>query len=171
MSIRARAERIVEGLIEGSDSDYDVLVRTREGRRLHGGLSTNLFSARPGAFACGRPQAKCSLHVTATPDRHPVDRIATIPGDGQSFTTLTIQVIDERNVAQLTERHRDVLYLRTDHGTLRDSQGVNEISSVQLQNGSAAIRLVSGQIKRVATVQILSADPSIRSVDFRVEFT
>jgi hypothetical protein len=168
---------IVEGLLEKKPiQEYDaILVQDLE-------QASDYMAAFPDKLVLGKgkgglrvvirePEA-FSLHVTCdAPDRHPVDRIPTIPGDGQSFTTLTIQVIDERSVAQRAERHRDVLYLRTDHGTLRDSQGVNDISSVQLQNGSAAIRLVSGQIKRVATVQILSADQSVRSADFRVEFT
>jgi hypothetical protein len=112
-----------------------------------------------------------SLHVTSdSPNKHPVDGIPTIAGDGKAFTTITIQKIDERNLAQNAERHKEVIYLRTDHGTLQDSQGKNEIRSVQLEKGRASFRLVSSQIKRVATVQVLCAEPPM-STDFRVEFT
>ena len=107
-----------------------------------------------------REPERFSLHVICdSPDRHPVDRIATIPGDGTSYTTINIQKIDERGVPQRGEAENDTLYLRTNYGTLRDIQGDTELGSIQLRNGRAQMRLVSESIKRVATVQIMSADP------------
>lgn len=118
-----------------------------------------------------REPERFSLHVTCdSPDRHPVDRIATIPGDGTAFTTLTIQKIDERNVPQRGEAENETLYLRTNYGMLRDIQSDTEIGSIQLRNGRAQLRLVSESIKRVATVQIMSTNPELPSVDFRVAF-
>ena len=118
-----------------------------------------------------REPERFSLHVMCdSPNRHPVDRIPTIPGDGTSYTTITIQKIDERSVPQRGEAQNDTLYLRTDYGILRDIQSDTEIGSIQLRNGHAQMRLVSESIKRVATVQILSTDPQLPSVDFRVAF-
>jgi hypothetical protein len=118
-----------------------------------------------------REPERFSLHVICdSPDRHPVDRIATIPGDGKSYTTITIQKIDERSVPQRGEAQNDTLYLRTTYGTLRDVESDTEIGSIQLRNGRAQMRLKSEPIKRVATVQIMSADPKLPSVEFRVAF-
>lgn len=118
-----------------------------------------------------REPERFSLHVICdSPDRHPVDRIATIAGDGTSYTTITIQKIDERGVPQRGEAENDTLYLRTNYGALRDIQSNTEIGSIQLRNGRAQMRLVSESIKRVATVQIMSANPKLPSVEFRVAF-
>jgi hypothetical protein len=118
-----------------------------------------------------REPERFRLHVICdSPDRHPVDRIATIPGDGKSYTTITIQKIDERSVPQRGEAQNDTLYLRTTYGTLRDIESDTEIGSIQLRNGGARMRLLSEPIKRMATVQIMSADPNLPSVDFRVAF-
>jgi hypothetical protein len=113
-----------------------------------------------------------SLHVTSdAPEKHPVDQIPMIPGDGTSYTTITIQKIDERKVPQRGEAQNDTLYLRTNHGVIRDVQGDTELGSVQLKNGKASIRLFSEPIKRVATVRIMSTDPKLPGVDFPVAFT
>ena len=118
-----------------------------------------------------REPERFSLHVMCdSPNRHPVDRIPTIPGDGTSFTTINIQKVDERSVPQRGEAENDTLYLRTNYGTLRDVQSETELGSIQLRNGRAQLRLVSESIKRVATVQIMSANPKLPSVDFRIAF-
>jgi hypothetical protein len=118
-----------------------------------------------------REPEKFSLWISCdAPKKHPVDRIPMIAGDGTSFTTITIKKIDERSTLQRGERHNNVLYLRTDHGSIWDATGAKEIGSVQLQDGQAAIRLVSEPIKRVATVQMLTVDPDLPSTTYRVEF-
>jgi hypothetical protein len=118
-----------------------------------------------------REPERFSLYVTCdSPNRHPVDRIPTIPGDGTSFTTITIQKIDERSVPQRGEGDNETVYLRTNYGTLRDMQSDTEIGSIQLKNGRAQMRLKSESIKRVANVQIMSADPKLPSADFAVAF-
>ena len=118
-----------------------------------------------------REPERLKLHVICdSPNRHPVDRIPTIPGDGTSSTTITIQKVDERGVPQRGEAENDTLYLRTNYGTLRDIQSDTELGSIQLRNGRAQMRLVSESIKRLATVQIMSTDPKLPGVDFRVAF-
>jgi vacuolar-type H+-ATPase subunit B/Vma2 len=63
-----------------------------------------------------------------------------------------------------------LLYLRTDYGTLRSADGVEEISSIKLKKGQAAFRLVSEKARRVATVQVFNADPNLRDGSIRIEF-
>ncbi len=104
------------------------------------------------------------------PDKHPVDGIPEIPADGVSYTVIILQKIDERKRLQTSENDNNLLYLRTDHGTIQDFTGKDAINSVNLVNGEAKIRLVSSQEKRVATIEILCKEPGIRGRTTRVEF-
>jgi hypothetical protein len=167
---------IVDGLLLKSPvHEYDaILVQEKD-------KAAEYMSAFPGKLQLtegdGGPRIvirepeSFSLHVTCdAPQKHPVDKIPMIPSDGTSFTTITVQKVDERSVPQRGEGQNDTLYLRTDYGTIRDVQGDAELGEIQLKNGRASMRLVSEPIKRVATVQILSADPKLPSADFRVAF-
>jgi hypothetical protein len=104
------------------------------------------------------------------PDVHPVDGIPEIRADGASFTTITVQKIDERGEPQKGKEDTDLLHLRTDHGALFSADGKEEINSVKLKKGEAAFRLVSETAKRVATVQIFNADVKLLDGSIRVEF-
>jgi hypothetical protein len=112
-----------------------------------------------------------SLFVTTdAPDKHPVDGIPEITADGQSSALITVQKVDERNKPQKTAKDKDQFYLRTDHGIIKDAEGKKEINSIALKQGEAKFRLFSEAVKRVATLQILSAEPKLKSSTLRVEF-
>jgi hypothetical protein len=83
---------------------------------------------------------------------HPVDGIPEIPTDGSSFTTITVQKVDERWQPQTDRNDTDLLYLRADYGTLRSADGAEEIRTIKLEKGQATLRLVSEKARRVATV-------------------
>jgi hypothetical protein len=104
------------------------------------------------------------------PDFHPVDGIPEISADGESFTTITAQKIDESGEPQQGNKDNDLLYLRTDYGTLFGSDGKAEISSIKLKRGQAAFRLVSEKARRVATVQVFNADANLMDHSIRIEF-
>jgi hypothetical protein len=101
---------------------------------------------------------------------HPVDNIPGIPADGMSFTTVDIQKVDERGQLQTGRSDNDLLYLRTDHGTIYNADGSAAISSIQLKKGQVYIRLVSEKARRVATVQVFNADPNLLDSSIRIEF-
>ncbi len=103
-------------------------------------------------------------------DKHPVDGIPEIPADGTASTLITITKIDERFKPQKGEGDNEELYLRTDHGILRDEKGKKDINKVKLKKGQAKIRLFSQTLKRVATLQIITTAPYLDDTIFRVEF-
>jgi hypothetical protein len=112
-----------------------------------------------------------SLFITIdAPDKHPVDGIPEIPADGTSSALITLQKIDERSRPRRSTRDNDQLYLRTDHGIIRDADGEENISSIKLRKGEAKIRLFSETVKRVATVQIMSDKSDLRGNAIRIEF-
>jgi hypothetical protein len=104
------------------------------------------------------------------PDVHPVDGIPEIHADGASFTTITVQKVDESGKPQQGNSDNDLLYLRTDYGTLFSTDGKGEITSIKLRRGQAAFRLVSERARRVATVQVFNADANMQDRTIRVEF-
>jgi hypothetical protein len=104
------------------------------------------------------------------PDVHPVDGIPEIHADGASFTTIAVLKVDEQGMPQQGNDDNDLLYLRTDYGTLFDADGAHEISSIELQSGQAAFRLVSEKARRVATVQVFNADANLQNRSIRIEF-
>jgi hypothetical protein len=168
---------IVEGLlVKSAVQEYDaILVQEKEKAADYMAVFPEklILTGSAGALRISiREPESFRLSVTCdAKERHPVDKIPTIPGDGTSFTTITIQKVDERSVRQLGEAQNDTLYLRTNHGVIRDVQDDTELGSIQLKNGRASFRLFSEPIKRVATVQIMSTDSTLPSVDFRVAFT
>jgi len=103
-------------------------------------------------------------------DVHPVDGIPEIPADGTSSTTITVQKIDESGELQQAENDNDLLYLRTDWGSLRSSDGQAEIGQIKLEKGQAKFQLFSEKAKRVATVQVFNADNSLLNSSIRIEF-
>ena len=104
------------------------------------------------------------------PDMHPVDGIPTIRADGTSFTTITVQKVDEQGKSRQANSDNDQLYLRTDYGTLFNADGKQGINSIKLRRGQAAFRLVSEKARRVATVQVFNADTNLQDWRIRIEF-
>src|SRR5262245_33067318 len=106
---------IVQGLIEKAPvTEYDaILVKDPEYAADYMAVFPDklaLAEGKEGLRVVIREPEVFSFHVTCDAlEKHPVDRIPTIPGDGKSFTTITIQKIDERTAAQRAERDNDVL--------------------------------------------------------------
>ena len=112
-----------------------------------------------------------SLYVTTdAPDQHPVDGIPEIPADGKSSALITVQKIDERSKIQKGADDNDQLYLRVDHGILRDINGEKDINSIKLDKGVSKFRLFSQTLKRVANIEILSEKPDLINTSLRIEF-
>lgn len=104
---------------------------------------------------------------------HPVDKVPLIPGDGQSFLIVTLQKVDDQG-KPLTRKTKDndVIWLRTNAGSLRTDGGdFLEIRSIALTNGTATFRIQSENARRLATVQMLTANPELRLPGLQVEFT
>lgn len=117
------------------------------------------------------PETSSLVVTTDAAETHPVDGVPLIPGDGKSFVTLRVSKVDSQGKPQARRRDADLLWLRTDNGTLRDDKGEKEIRSVKLAAGKAVFRLYSSKSKRLATVHLFNADPFLRDAAVRVEFT
>jgi hypothetical protein len=170
-------QEVVKGFAaSGSPSDFDAIQVTDYDQAM------SLMFARPdqmhleknsdGSLQISVVQPKISfLKLTSdAPDVHPVDGMPEISADGKSFTTITVQKVDERWQPQADRTDNDQLYLRTDRGTLQSADGTEEISSIKLKKGKVTFRLVAETAKRVATVQVFNADPNLRDGGIRVEF-
>ncbi|UCF92835.1 MAG: hypothetical protein JSW39_01370 [Desulfobacterales bacterium] len=167
---------VVQGLIVKSDiAEYDaILVRDREKAMDYMAAFPNKLALTEGTaglkVVIREPEA-FALYVTCdAPDKHPVDGIPEIRADGKAYTTISIQKINERFKAQRGPQDNDLLYLRTDYGSLRNAGGTKQINSIKLKKGHATLRLVSEPFRRVATVQIISAKPDLPGAFIRVEF-
>lgn len=167
---------IVDGLVDRHDvSEYDAIqVTDRDKAALymdHYPKKLALVEGAEGLKLTIREPERFALYLTCdAPDQHPVDGIPEIAADGKSYTTITIQKIDERHKLQRGSAHNDRLYLRTNHGVLRDAKGTEDISFVELKEGKASVRLVSERLKRVATVQVMSADQKLADAFINIEF-
>jgi len=120
------------------------------------------------------PEAATVRVTTDAKQFHPVDGLPLLPGDGASFLVVTLQKasLDQaRDLARKTVDN-DVIWLRTTGGSLREDKDDRpaEIRSVTLASGTAKFRLFSENAKRVVTVEMLSANPSLRLGGLRVEF-
>lgn len=118
------------------------------------------------------PESTTVQITTDAQQFHPVDNVPLIPGDGQSFLVVTLQKVNDQGQAVSRKTvDNEVIWLRTSHGSLRsdDERGV-EIRSVKLVSGTASFRLYSEPAKRLATVQMLSANPDLRMGGLQVEF-
>jgi hypothetical protein len=167
---------VVHGLIDRRDlAEYDaVQIRDHEQATDYMANYPNrlaLTEAAGGLRVVIREPEVFSLYLTCdAPDKHPVDGIPEIAADGKSHTTISIQKIDERYKIQRGPQHNDLLYLRTNYGIIRNAGGTKDISSIKLKNGEAKFRLLSESVKRVATVQIMSAKRDLPEAFMRVEF-
>lgn len=116
---------------------------------------------------------RASLLITTNAQQfHPVDSVPLIPADGSSFLVVTLQKVNEQG--QPLNRpsvDNDVIWLRIDHGTLRDDSEIPQsIRSVTLANGTARFRVYSEAARRLATIQMLSANRELQAGGLRVEF-
>jgi len=170
-------EEVVQGLVNsGPPSDFDAIQVTDRAQAMA------FMAARPDHLVLEKgPGGNLQISIVEpkissltlrsdAPDVHPVDGVPEIPADGSSYTTITIQKVDERWQSQTNRTDNDLLYLRTDYGTLQSADGAEEISSIKLKKGQAAFRLVSEKAKRVAAVQVFNADPNLRDSSIRIEF-
>lgn len=120
------------------------------------------------------PEAATVRITTNAAQVHPVDEVPLIPGDGQSFLVVTLQKVNQEHGAPLgrTGTDNEEIWLRTSHGTLREDKDDNPqvIRSVRLVSGTARFRLYSDAAKRLAVVQMLSANAALRLGGLQVEF-
>ncbi|HYU34423.1 MAG TPA: hypothetical protein VEW48_19910 [Thermoanaerobaculia bacterium] len=104
---------------------------------------------------------------------HPIDKVPLIPGDGQSFLVVTLQKVDTSGKPMNRKtKDNEVIWLRTTNGSLREDKDQNpqEIRSLTLAAGTASFRIYSEPAKRLATVQMLTANPDLTISGLQVEF-
>ncbi|MBI5367151.1 MAG: hypothetical protein HZA54_08950 [Planctomycetes bacterium] len=114
------------------------------------------------------PPARLVLTCDA-PGKHPVDGVPEIRADGKSFTSILVQKVDLDGNALASDADHDRMYLRTDGGLLTDAEG-KQIWMVQLKNGAARVRLVSGRESRVAVVRVFNENTYLIPGQLAVEF-
>jgi hypothetical protein len=81
-----------------------------------------------------------------------------------------VQKVDHQGEPQQANKDNDLLYLRTNYGTLFSDDGHEEINSIKLKRGHAVFRLVSETARRVATVEVFNVDPNLTDCSIRIEF-
>ena len=170
-------EEVVQGLVNsGPVSKYSALqITDRE-------FASALLAAPRSSLAL-REGANGNLEIAIeeigrsfitlgsdAPDVHPVDGIPEILADGESFTTISVQKVDEKGQLLQGKNDNDKLYLRSDYGTLFSADGNEQISFLELKKGQASFRLVSEKARRVATVQVFNADERVLDSTIRIEF-
>lgn len=172
----AALAEVVKGSVNpGNLSDYDALqvTDTLRAQRYMEAFPERLRvvgDAGKPRLAVRDPESFSLFIESDAEDKHPVDGIPEIPADGTSSTLITITKIDERFKPQTAETDNEELYLRTDHGMIRDDKGENDISKIRLVKGQARIRLCSQTLRRVATLQVFSAASHLGEASIRVEF-
>lgn len=170
-------EEIVKGLVNPEPlTRYDAIqVEDREQARALLNAPREHIALREGAkgktqLVIEQPRLSYLLISSDAPDAHPVDGVPEIAADGVSFTTITVQKIDDRGQPQQGKNDNDLVYLRADYGTLLNADGKEEITSIKLKKGQAAFRLVSEKARRIATVQAFNADSNLQDRAIRIEF-
>src|SRR6185436_5912632 len=161
----------------GAIEDYDAVQVTDRSRMssLHEALRQGelvVRTTRSGELEIKeeRPDVFVLRVTTDATEFHPVDNVPLIPGDGESFLTIQIQKINDEGKPFERKKDNDELWLRTDHGTLRDEKG-KDIRSLKLSSGKAAFRLHSEPARRLASVRIFNGDQNVYDTVVRVEFT
>lgn len=172
----AALKEVVAGSVKaGKRSEYDALQVTDRllAQQYMGAFPQRLVVTGPAGkpkLVIRDPEAFSLFIESDAEDKHPVDGIPEIPADGASSTLLTLTKIDERFKPQKGDADHETLYLRTDHGIIRDEAGKEDLNKITLKNGTAKIRLFSEKLKRVATLQIISVETYLEDTLFRVEF-
>jgi hypothetical protein len=134
-------------------------------------VTTESFRQAPSLFEQLRQGTPALLGLTSdAPDRHVVDGIGEIVGDGTSYCTIAVQKRDLNGVAVSGSEHEDELFLRTTGGVIMDEQGEQRIRSLKLRSGRAAFRLVSEPSAKIVTVSVLSRNPFVSKAEIQVEF-
>lgn len=176
-------EEIVRGL-EGAPpiADFEavevketgVLLGPREGSRRQ---ELTVRSALGGKMEVvdATPEPSFIKVTTDARDFHPVDNVPLMPGNGTSYLVVTLQKMNEKGTPLVSaSTDDDVIWLRTDHGALRadvpEAELMPEIRSITLVSGKARFRLYSEKARRLATVQMLSANPDLNLPALQVEF-
>jgi hypothetical protein len=174
---REALEEVVKGLVDGGAPDKYDAVQVKDASQAWSLMSAPIEHVVIAEAGKGKVEASVEtprmsfLQVLAdAPDVHPVDGIREIKADGTSFTTITVQKVDEGGEAQKSRSDNDELHLRTTAGTLQNADGKEEIVSIKLKQGVASFRLVSERARRVATVTVFSAAPTLYDASIRVEF-
>lgn len=108
--------------------------------------------------------------ATDAKDFHKVDGIAEIQADGKSFATVFVEKMDLTGNPLNREKDNDELFIRTNAGVVKDTQGKKDIRSFKLSKGKASFRLYSETVKRLATIQVISANPFLESTSISIEF-
>ena len=167
---------IVKGLLNGGSADKYDAVQVKDPDQALAFLGRPFGQIVIGESGKGKTQASIetpqTFHLLVqsdAPDVHPVDGIPEIKADGTSFTTITVQNVDERGGAQKSRTDNDELHLRTTAGTLQGADG-KDITVVKLKQGQAAFRLQSEKARRVATVSLFNADANVQDGTIRIEF-
>ncbi len=169
-------QEVVSGLVKPGDiSEYDAIQvtdRTKAAEYLEAFPDKLVVKGTPAEPQLTiRDPETFSLYITTdAKDIHPVDGISEIKADGESFATITVQVIDDRYKPHRGRHGAGQIYLRTDHGILRDEKGEKDINAITLKDGKAIFRLVSEKVKRVATIQMLSTNLDLPDTSYRIEF-
>ncbi|HEX5719866.1 MAG TPA: hypothetical protein VF179_27170 [Thermoanaerobaculia bacterium] len=179
-------KQVVDGLVGQPDiSEFDA-IELSDGaaqeafrRPLIGG-QTRLVDRGDGTLTVGDSSAETAeiLVTTNAQDFHPVDGVPLLPGDGESFLVVTLEKVRESDDASRIsaggeeKEQEDVIWLRPSHGSIRedtDERSV-EIRSIRLEGGTARFRFYSDPAKRLASVQMLSANPNLQLDSLQVEF-
>lgn len=170
----------VQGLAGSRNvNDYDAIeVKDRE--KIRGvARSVGRGSVKVKAGAGGKldvedesPDSASLVISTNAQHFHPVDNVPLIPADGSSFLVVTLQKVnDQGQPLNRQSVDNDVIWLRIDHGTLREDTEIPQpIRSVTLAKGMARFRVYSEAARRLATVQMLSTNRELQAGGLRVEF-
>lgn len=126
--------------------------------------------------------------TTSAKEFHPVDNVPLLPGDGESFLVVTLQVFRDTGETSLKPlgdgammapiggeeepTEDNVIWLRPSHGSIREDNDTTreEIRSVTLVDGVARFRFYSEPAKRLTTIQMLSSNPNLVIDSLLVEF-
>jgi hypothetical protein len=172
----AAVAQIVKGLVSGGPVEkYDAL-QVEDAAQAMGLISTPLrqvlITESRGKLqaAVETPEVSLLLLSSDAPDAHPVDGVPEIKADGTSFTTITVQKVNERGEPRQARSDNEELYLRTTAGTILSADGKAAIASIKLKQGEAAFRLLSEKARRVATVSVFHGDPTLHDASISVEF-
>ncbi len=170
-------KEVVKGLVDhGSPDEYDAIQVTdpEQAFKFITSPPDKLVLEEKNEGMLGltiqEPNTSFLILQSDAPDVHAVDGIPEIAADGESFTIITVQKVNELGIPKQEKDDNDLLYLRTDYGTLKSVDGKEDISSINLNQGKAAFRLVSEKAKRVATVKIFNADADLIDTSIQIEF-
>ena len=177
---QAMLEEVVRGLADSPPiTGFDVVFTkegdtvsqmSRPGRRQQ--LAVRIKTDGTAQIVDETPDESFLQVTTNATQFHPVDEVPLIPADGGSFLVVTLQKLNEEREA-VTRKTVDTetIWLRTDHGTLREhAEDPQDIRSVKLASGAASFRIYAGNERRLATVHMLSTNPNLQFGSLQVEF-